>query len=60
MTTPTAIRTELADALRDILADVRALRWHVESLAIRAIVRQELAAKDAEDDSAPSGTHSTH
>lgn len=60
MTTSTAdTRADLRAAFIDLLADVRSVRFMIEALALRAMIREELAAQDAADADASSGMHST-
>lgn len=60
MTTSTAdTRADTRAAFIDLIADIRSVRFMLEALALRAMIREELAAQDAADADASSGTHST-
>ena len=60
VTTPTTdTRADLRAAFIDLLADIRSVRFMIEALALRTMIREELAAQDAEDADAPSGMRST-
>ena len=59
-TTPTTdTRADLRAAFIDLLADIRGLRFMLEALALRAMIREELDAQAAADADAPSGMRST-
>ena len=52
-------RADLRAAFIDIIADIRGLRFMLEALALRAMIREELDAQAAADADASSGMHST-
>lgn len=59
-TTPTTdTRADLRAAFIDLLADIRSVRFMIEALALRTMIREELDAQDAADADAPSVVSST-